>query len=88
MKWAKSVKVKKRARACGSCGTGLSGWRCGELGDDPWRGRPHVVHVQLGLGQAGDEGRQVGSWCRVGAHGGPVCRNPVAARQPGGWAGP
>ena len=36
MKWAKSVNVKNRARACGSCGTGLSGWRCGELGDDPW----------------------------------------------------
>ena len=32
----------------------------GQLGDDPGRGGADVVHVQLHLGQSGDEGGQVG----------------------------
>ena len=32
----------------------------GQLGDDPRRGRADVVHVQLGLGQSGDECGQIG----------------------------
>ena len=32
----------------------------GQLGDDPRRRGAHVVHVQLHLGQAGDEGVEVG----------------------------
>jgi hypothetical protein len=33
-----------------------------QLGDDPGQGGADVVHVQLHLGQAGDEGGQVGHW--------------------------
>ena len=51
--------VAERRRSCRSVvGVGRHARRRvahGELGDDPWRGRPDVVHVELGLGQAGDE---------------------------------
>ena len=72
----------------------------GELGDDPRRRRPHVVHVQLGLGQARDERAEVGS-CGgsvVGGHGRQCagCRAAAALAsapgrpKPGGgpWPGP
>ena len=62
MKCAKSVKVKKRASASGSCGTGLSGWRRassatirGEA-DPTWctcssaLGRPATKVVEVGCG--------------------------------------
>ena len=69
MKCAKSVSVKKRTRAAGSRGTGLSGVPPGELGDDPGRGRPTWC-VQLGLGQASHQGAEVGSGSGgVGGHG-------------------
>ena len=82
MKWAKSVKVKKRARASGSCGTGLSGCRPASSAtirgdaDPTWctcssaLGRPAMKEVRSGRGGG------------VGAHGGPVCRNPVARAAP------
>ena len=38
---------------------GRSGVPRGQLGDDPRRGRADVVHVQLGLGQAGDEASEL-----------------------------
>ena len=52
MKWAKSVKVKKPRQRLRVLRHRAVGVPRGQLGDDPWRGRPHVVHVQLGLGQA------------------------------------
>ena len=55
MKCAKSVKVKKRASASGSCGTGLSGCRPASSATMRGDAEPDVVHVQLGLGQARDE---------------------------------
>ena len=61
MKCAKSVKVKKRASASRVLRHRAVGVPAGELGDDAWRRRPHVVHVQLGLGQARDERGEVGS---------------------------
>jgi len=43
----------------------------GELGDDRGGGRADLVHVQLGLGQAGDEVGEVGSRERSTGHGSP-----------------
>ena len=58
MKWAKSRNAKNSVSASGSLGTDarVAG---GELGDDAGRGRADVVHVQLCLGQSGDESGEV-----------------------------
>ena len=54
MKWAKSRNAKNSLQRV-EIARHDAGVPRGELGDDPRRGRPDVVDVQLGLGQAGDE---------------------------------
>ena len=68
MKCAKSRNAKNSRSASGRAAR-VPGVAGRELGDDPRRGRPDVVDVQLGLGQSGDEvGRLT-----YGQSGSPAC---------------
>ena len=76
MKWAKSVKVKKRARASGSCGTGLSGCRPASSATIRGEADPTWCTCSSALGRPATKVVEVGARRGVGAHGGPVCRMP------------
>ena len=53
----------------GDFGPGMPGR---ELSDNPGCRRPHVVHMQLGLGQIRDEGGQRSRWQRHGGESAPL----------------